>query len=187
MSNLLVYGPACNPTIMNCIFTGNSARSRSGAIYGSPSSLTLANCTFEGNRAGGSSFGTAVGSLGEGPVTITNCILWNGPTVTSPLVTGDILLAITYSNMQGGWPGEGNIDTDPRFADPGHWDPNGTPADPNDDVWVNGDYHLLPDSPCIDAGDPNFITDPNKPQTDVYGGPRFTGKRIDMGADEYSE
>jgi len=74
----------------------------------------------------------------------------------------------------------GNIDADPCFADVGHWDPNGTPADPNDDFWIEGDYHLKsqsgrwtsassvePDpnshswvqdevtSPCIDAGNPH--------------------------------
>jgi len=66
----------------------------------------------------------------------------------------------------------GNLDVDPCFADPGFWDPNGTPDDPNDDFWVDGDYHLKSPagrwdqnsltwvaddvtSPCIDAGDPN--------------------------------
>ncbi len=63
---------------------------------------------------------------------------------------------MTYSNIQGGWQGQGqnNIDVDPLFADP-----------------YNGDYHLksqagrwdpiseswimdVVTSPCIDAGDP---------------------------------
>jgi hypothetical protein len=73
--------------------------------------------------------------------------------------------------------GQGNIDMDPCFADPGYWadvnDPNVIvePNDPNA-IWVIGDYHLKsqagrwdPNSPswlkddvtslCIDAGDPN--------------------------------
>jgi hypothetical protein len=84
---------------------------------------------------------------------------------------------VDYSDIQGGWPGEGNIDSDPCFADPGHWadanDPNVAvePNDPNA-VWVDGDYHLKSQagrwdpnsgtwvqddvtSPCIDTGDPN--------------------------------
>ncbi len=86
--------------------------------------------------------------------TVTNCILWNdspqeiwgwGP---NPV--------FTYSDVQGGWPGEGNIDADPLFADPangdyhlksqtGRWNPQ-TPG-----WWTQGDVT----SPCIDAGNPN--------------------------------
>ncbi|MGB2809530.1 MAG: LamG-like jellyroll fold domain-containing protein [Sedimentisphaerales bacterium] len=47
-----------------------------------------------------------------------------------------------------------------------------------------GDYHLLPDSPCIDAGDPNYIPEPN--ETDLDGRSRIFGNRIDMGVYEYS-
>ena len=79
---------------------------------------------------------------------------------------------MNYCNVQGGWPGEGNIDVDPNFAKPGYWDQNGTPHDADDDFWVDGDYHLCSQagrwyrqsqtwvqdevtSLCIDAGDPN--------------------------------
>ncbi len=48
--------------------------------------------------------------------------------------------------------GDGNIDSDPLFADPD-----------------NGDFHLTADSPCIDAGDPEAPLDPD-------------GTRADMGA-----
>jgi hypothetical protein len=43
------------------------------------------------------------------------------------------------------------------------------------------DYHLSFNSPCINAGDPNYIPDPN--EVDIDGDPRIIG-RIDMGADE---
>jgi hypothetical protein len=79
---------------------------------------------------------------------------------------------VTYSNVQDGFAGIGNIAVDPCFVDPGCWDANGTPDDPADDVWVAGDYHLKSQaghwdadsadwvldnvtSACIDAGDPN--------------------------------
>ncbi|MFN3077856.1 MAG: hypothetical protein ABT940_13465, partial [Alphaproteobacteria bacterium] len=65
-----------------------------------------------------------------------------------------VLDTVSYSNIQEGWPGEGNIDADPLFVNPGQWGPNGTPDDPDDDTWVNGDYHLLPYSPCIDTARP---------------------------------
>jgi hypothetical protein len=79
--------------------------------------------------------------------------------------------------------GLGNIDVDPCFACVGYWDSNEIPADPNDDFWIEGDYHLLPDSPCIDAGDPNYLAKPN--ETDLDGKPRVINGRIDMGAYEY--
>ncbi|MHC4693882.1 MAG: choice-of-anchor Q domain-containing protein, partial [Planctomycetota bacterium] len=65
------------------------------------------------------------------------------------------------------------------------------PNDPNlhldpfnpDAIWIDGDYRLLPDSPCIDAGDPNYMAEPN--EMDLDGKPRIIGCRIDMGAYEY--
>jgi hypothetical protein len=71
--------------------------------------------------------------------------------------------------------GNGNIDADPHFVKPGCWDANG--------VWIEGDYHLLYSSSCVDAGDPNYIAEPNG--TDLDGKPRVIGGRIDMGAYEF--
>jgi hypothetical protein len=61
--------------------------------------------------------------------------------------------------------GLGNIDVDPLFVDA-----------------VGGDYHLLEESPCIDAGDPDFVAVPG--ETDIDGEPRISGAEIDLGADE---
>jgi hypothetical protein len=78
---------------------------------------------------------------------------------------------ITFSNVQGGFPGEGNVDIDPLFVVSGYWDEAGTPGDITEDTWIAGDYHLQSQagrwdpigegwviddvtSPCIDAGDP---------------------------------
>ncbi len=67
----------------------------------------------------------------------------------------------------------------------GYWD---VLPDFNDDYWyrhihwTDGNYHLLEDSPCIDTGDPNHITEPN--ETDLDGKPRVINCRIDMGAYE---
>ncbi|NIP53880.1 MAG: hypothetical protein GWN55_02790, partial [Phycisphaerae bacterium] len=46
------------------------------------------------------------------------------------------------------------------------------------------DYHLLPDSPCVNTGDPNYIAGPN--ETDLEGKPRVIGPRIDMGPYEFN-
>jgi hypothetical protein len=70
---------------------------------------------------------------------------------------------INYSDIQGGYAGIGNIDSDPLFG-------------------VDG-YHLTNQSPCVGTGDPNYTPDMN--ETDIDGEPRFVGGRIDMGADEF--
>jgi hypothetical protein len=44
---------------------------------------------------------------------------------------------------------------------------------------ANGNFHLAPGSPCIDAGDPV-----NYPATDFEGDPRPHGPAPDIGADE---
>jgi hypothetical protein len=64
------------------------------------------------------------------------------------------ITVVTYSDVKGGWPGLGNIDSDPCFADPcngdyhlksqaGRWDANS-------ESWVADGVS----SPCIDAGNP---------------------------------
>ena len=133
------------------------------------SKTILNNCTFSSNSAienGGAIY------LGEGGAAIlTNCILWDDTPqeIYMHLLSG--VSVATYSNIQDGWPGVTNISVDPCFARPRYWDPNGTPDEPSDDFWVDGDCHLKSQggrynpatqswvidevtSPCIDAGNP---------------------------------
>jgi hypothetical protein len=153
-------------------------------MYNEQGGAALSNCTFSGNAAakeGGGIFN------GASNLMLTNCIFWgNSPQQIIALRGRGITpFSVTYTDVQDGWPGEGNIDADPCFISAGHWtDPCNTPDIPWDDLWVEGDYHLLPGSPCIDAGDPNYVPGPN--ETDLDGKPRVIGGRIDMGAYEYS-
>ena len=55
-------------------------------------------------------------------------------------------------------------------------------ADEIQQLYESPDYRLQPDSPCINAGDPDYIPEPN--ETDLDGNPRVIGGRIDMGAYE---
>jgi len=57
---------------------------------------------------------------------------------------------VRYSDVQGGWPGTGNIDADPVFVGP-----------------YNEDFHLRWRSPCIDAGDPASPLDPDGTRNDI--------------------
>ena len=183
------------PQVSNCIFTGNLALRGGGALcfwdedYGS-----ITNCTFQGNDSqwqGGAIWSAR--SLASLPNRATNCILWgNSP---EEILTADLGLLVSHCCVKGGWPGQGNLDGDPVFANPGHWaySPDSVddadPRDPNA-VWLEGDYHLRSragrwdrdsqgwvrddiTSPCVDAGDPN---------TPVADEPLPNGGRINMGA-----
>jgi len=173
-----MYNYDSNPILKSCTFTGNMVHEGGGGMRNLGSSPTLINCTFSGNWSDWYGVGGMENCHSSTP-TLTNCILWNDMPgeISGPAV-------VTYSNVQGSWPGAGNIDTEPYFVSPGYWDTNDTPDKHWDDFWVDGDYHLLLSSPCIDAGDPNYVAEPN--DTDLDGKPRVIGGRIDMGAYEYS-
>jgi hypothetical protein len=87
---------------------------------------------------------------------IANSILYYNVTSSDTAQINSDLASVTYSDVQGDWPGEGNIDADPLFADPangdyhlksqaGRWDPLSL-------SWVIDDVT----SPCIDTGDPSI-------------------------------
>ena len=169
-----MYNFNSHPNLTNCLFTHNSTTippgviversvDSGGGMYNYHSNPTLANCTISGNS---SRYGGGIYNY-DSHLILTNCILWNGGNEIHNYAS---TVTITYSNIQGGFPGEGNIDADPLFL--GYWHDNDTPDDSSDDYWVNGDYHLKSQagrydpnaqtwfiddvtSPCIDAGDPN--------------------------------
>ncbi len=158
-------------TARGCLFAGNSCAIPGVGALSSPGVIMrLSNCTFAGNRGWPNALehSPIPGAIAE----MTQCIVRDGPEPFTRFATFPPEIKVTYSNVEGGYAGLGNIDVDPAFVAPGYWDPNGTPDDPNDDVWVLGDYHLksqaghwdrqsgrwvLDDvtSPCIDLGDPN--------------------------------
>lgn len=159
----------------NCIFTGNLAGIYGGGISVNRSDLILANCTFNRNSApdGSSLASNSRGQKGRSDITLTNCILWDGD---NPIWGYDrSTLDISYSNVSGGSPGEGNIDADPMFVDADG--PDFVPGTADDDL------RLAPLSPCIDSGEPGYASGPG--ETDLDGNPRITGSRIDMGAYEF--
>jgi len=182
-------GKNSSPTVKNCIIRGNSASSMGGAIYvGNNCSLFLTNCTIVENSAakgGGiycwsstptianctmsknqADFGGGICSNSTASAVISNSILWgNSPNeVTGPAT-------ITYSDVQGGYPGMGNKSADPLFVQPGYWDCG---------TWVNGDYHLVYGSPCIDSCS-------GSSPTDIDGEARPNSAKSDIGSDEYYE
>ena len=150
-----IYCAAANPTIINCTITGNTSTGfgggRGGGVYCLMSNPTIRNTVIAGNTTGGSG-GGLFSAEGSNP-TITNSIVWgNGPDE----ITVDIFstISVSYSDVQGGWAGAGNIDADPLFTDA-----------------AIGDYRLAPGSPAIDAGDNTAL--PAQVTTDLMGYPRY--------------
>ncbi len=176
-------------TLTQCLLSGNSADHEGGAMYTYGTDLTLNHCTSMGNRTlEGAALALGAFQTDPSPASLIHCILWDH--ANQMAVDDAVQLTLTYSNVPGGWLGEGNVDVDPLFVDPGYWDANGTADDPNDDFFVEGDYHLMSEmgrwdpnvgawvrdevtSPCIDAGDPN---------SDVADEVWPHGGRINMGA-----
>ena len=89
---------------------------------------------------------------------ITNSIIWGNS--GSGQISGSGTANVTYSDVEGGWSGTGNIDDDPLLFD---------------------SSHLTDTSPCIDVG-----TATGAPAEDIDEETRPQGTGIDMGADEYS-
>jgi predicted outer membrane repeat protein len=126
-----IFNGASTTTVINSVFSGNTART-GGAILCQGGTMTITTCTFSGNSA--SNVAGAV-YCSTDVVTIANSVLWhNSPNE----ITGSVVA--TYSDVEGSWPGEGNIDEEPLFVDP-----------------ENCDLRLQPGSPCIDAGDTTAV------------------------------
>lgn len=154
-------------TIRNCVFTGNVADEHGGAICNRWGVTSCDNCTFYSNSApaGGEMWNWRAVAF------LTGCVVWSDTARPADVVIHDdedAATTATYSCIQGGWPGEGNIGEDPVAHDPLFMDA------------ASGDLHLSASSPCIDAGEPaTTLTE------DIEGNPRPAGSGFDMGAYEY--
>jgi beta propeller repeat protein len=209
-----------DPTITRCTIAANRgsgialSRVEQGRFVHF-SRVTVENCIIAANHGAG---------ISSGRPTITNCTvtenLGAGIAGTQPIVTNSIVYFndsdgdrvqidsgyanVTYSDVQGGWQGEGNIDLDPAFVVLGRWmsaTGGRLPVDPTAPHarWTPGDYHLKSQgwrwnvasgewvsddmtSPCIDAGDPTSpLADELLAAPDAATG-AVLNERINMGA-----
>jgi hypothetical protein len=149
--------------IKNNIIARNSVNLNGGGIYCQSGTPLIINNTIVGNSANEN--GGGIYCISSMP-TVINTILWaNTAEIGNQIYvdTDTSSIAVTYSDVQGGWEGEGNIDANPLFVDTN-----------------NGDYHLQAGSPCIDAG-----TSSGAPPDDIEGQKR--DEFPDMGAYEYQK
>lgn len=155
-----VDGPALR--LESSILAGNLAQSPNhcgeailagGGLYATSTSVDIVNCTVVRNSSTGAEHGG-----GGGLLRIKNSILYlnNG---SGPELSG--LAQVSYSCVQGGVGGTGNLFLDPQFLG------TGNEAD---------DQRVAESSPTLDAGNPDPLFE------DGCAPPGKSGARNDMGA-----
>lgn len=146
---------ASGSVFTNCLFVGNTANAAGACQL---ESSTLAHCTLYGNTG----FSEIV--QGYGAASVYNSIIWGNELLAgsgSPPVRDAMA---SHSDIEGGQAGTGNIAAEPAFVNPAALD-----------------FHLRPDSPCIDTAQ---FRCPHFPYRDFEGDRRVLGPRPDMGMDE---
>ncbi len=149
--------------VTNCVFRNNTATGGGGggALWmGSGGNTQLRNCTIVSNFA---TVSVAAGLRVSGATpSIANCIFWDnegpgGAQATANQVTGTT--AVTYSIVEGGLSGTGNLSSAPLFKDV-----------------LASDFSLQDGSPGVDAGS-NALVPPGI-ELDRALNPRFTDAPI---------
>ena len=116
------------------------------------------NCTIAANlaaAAGGAGQPAGVGGGIAGAPTVTNAVIWGNN--STPI---SVLAQVTYSDVEGGFSGAGNIAANPQFVSQ-----------------AGGNYRLLTGSPCADAGDGTVLA--ASVTTDLDGNPRLLDGDLD--------
>jgi len=146
-----------NPFIVNSIIDNNFSVEGGGGLFVSfmNSNPIIVNCVVYGNKTGlnGGRWGAAFIEKYT-KLTMINSIVWQNSSSGSEDWTWQ---NAAYCDIQGYIGGTGNINSSPRFIDP-----------------LFRDFHLLPDSPCIDVGTPASEyndTDGTRNDIGAYGGP----------------
>jgi predicted GH43/DUF377 family glycosyl hydrolase len=171
-------------TVEDSLIVDNWAVQGASGVRSGGGSLTMTN-TVVANNTG------AMGIHLNSPAKLMNATVVNneGGILINPPITGTLKVTnsilhgngwqiseegsgsaqATYSLVEGGWSGSGNLDANPMFVDPG-----------------NQDYHLQPGSAAIDSG-----TETGAPNHDMEGryrpqdGDFDHESRMDMGAYEF--
>ena len=150
-----VGGGAYSNVLNNCIVRNNSAVSYGGGASGA----VLLNCTIVSNTASLTGGGVDSGTL-------NNCIIYHNNAPKIPDYPNDNRSVLNYCDAVSALAtnGVGNITNEPAFVD-----------------LANGDFHLQPNSPCINSGNNSYV----KSATDFDGNPRIAGGTVVIGAFEF--
>ncbi|WP_295542261.1 choice-of-anchor Q domain-containing protein [uncultured Thiohalocapsa sp.] len=162
---------------------------RGGGIYTFGDTIQFTNNTVMSNAANYTGGGIHIGRFNaDNSAKLYNNIFWNNAADEA----GDIYIendadddffpspvVLSHNNFNQ-MPGSGYETDLPIIIDPSNLDA----VDPMFVDPDNGDLSLLPDSPMINAGDPET---PDLPATDIIGNPRVFGGVVDIGAYEWRD
>ena len=160
-----------NISMTNCTFANGYCSIAASSLYDRSSTINLTGCTFFGNTYYNWSPTATVVTDGTNPVTnIVNCIFWG-----NEALFGGTTPNVSYSDIQGGFAGTGNINADPLFVSTSN-------LAGNDGIYGTADDGLALQScsPAINAGNSTGISG-----TDLAGQTRVYGSAVDMGPYEY--
>ena len=140
-----MYNGGSDPTVTNCIFIDNTAMLVAGlgcfggGMYNDSSGPTVTNCTFIDNTADS---GGGIYNYDHSSPAVKNCIFWDNSDLQIHNYDATCSPVVTYCDVQGGYPGTGNIDAHPLFI-----------------TGPLGDYYLSQiaagqevQSPCVNTG-----------------------------------
>ena len=181
------------PTISHCKFTNNIG-DRAGAIYCVDSDPEISNTLIANNASlGDYPQGGGICCEGDSALQINNCTIANNAPggifsasyyrteVTNSIVWGnsgyqvesyESVATVSFSDVQDGYPGEGNIEADPCF-----FDPSGGAGVDYDGLAAN--WALQSCSPVINVGTRTGLMD-----FDLAGNTRVYSDCVDLGAYE---
>jgi len=160
-----IYAYNSQPRIDTSAIQGNTVAGDGGGIFCyAGADAQIRNCTIAANTAAGTGGGVYCGNYSD--VTIHNSIL--SANITNQLFAeANSSILVTWSAVEGGWPGTGNLTADPELT--------------------RISCRLTINSPCIDAGSTTNAASPdgdNEAAWDYSGRTNVTSA-VDMGSDEY--
>ena len=140
--------------IQGCTFSGNSAGNSGGAIHCYAYSAVVMSNTLMVNNSAGNGGGLHIMN-GWDTNAVSNSVFWNN--TPQSIYGNESSLNAIYSDIQGYWPGDGNISADPLFCEP-----------------VMYPYTVAENSPCLGSGQwgdnmGNLVAD--CPDINYYQGP----------------
>ena len=163
-----IYCIESHPVINNTLIANNASLGNSpqcGGIctegLGTPE---IKNCTIVNNSPGG-----VFTASGDG-VDMTNTIVWGNEVYQ--IQTDESSPVVSFCDVQGGYPGQSNIDANPCFFDP-------SPGIGAEYDGSSANWTLRSRSPCINSGTETYL-----PQTDLAGSQRIYSDIVDIGAYE---
>ncbi len=170
---MMLYADQQPAMFVNCMIDNNTTYAGATVSVQGTVATEFINTSIVNNFGSGLSI---VGWVGQ-YLKVHNTLIWGNEPI-SISVEGEIDVDVRYSNIEGGWAGDGNINANPLL------------------IFKNGEVMLDPDSSCIDYGSdlllPNDELDLDGDgdtfevlPVDFFGNNRIGGLMVDIGAVEF--